>query len=306
MTLSFLTPWAALVGLLVLAALGSLVVAERRSRTLCRSLGLRTRSRLAPVLPAAALAAVGGLLALAAAQPVVATVHRGEARTDAVIAMTLSIIVIMAYIWLRFGNLRYGTATVIALLHDAIFTLAAIGMAHYIANTFIGEALLIEPFRINLTLIAAILTVMGWSMNDTVVVFDRIRENRGKFGHIDRQIVNDSINQTLSRTIITSGLTFLTVLSLLLFGGEVLKSFSWALAIGIVVGTYSTIYIAGPVMLWWDGRRGSSRPLATGMPNDAAAGNAIVLQSEDVLRTQPVVPGRRRKKSKRVSFHSLL
>ena len=104
----------------------------------------------------------------------------------------------MAYIWVRFGNLKYGTATVVALLHDTLFTLAAIGFAHYLADTFIGDALLIEPFRINLTLVAAILTVMGYSMNDTVVVFDRIRENRGKFGHVSRQVINDSINQTLS------------------------------------------------------------------------------------------------------------
>ncbi len=173
----------------------------------------------------------------------------GEARTDAVVAMTLSILVIMAYIWLRFGNLRYGTATVIALLHDAIFTLAAIGLAHYVANTFVGHALLIEPFRINLTLVAAVLTVMGWSMNDTVVVFDRIRENRGKFGHIDRQIVNDSINQTLSRTLLTGSTTILTIFVMYVFGGPGIHGFTFALLVGILVGTYSSIAIASPILL---------------------------------------------------------
>lgn len=173
----------------------------------------------------------------------------GEARVDAVVAMTLSIIVIMAYIWLRFGNLRYGTATVIALLHDTVFTLAAIGIAHYVANTAIGSALLIEPFRINLTLIAAILTVMGWSMNDTVVVFDRVRENRGKFGHLDRQIINDSINQTLSRTLLTGSTTILTIFVMYVFGGPGIHGFTFALLVGILVGTYSSIAIASPILL---------------------------------------------------------
>jgi SecD/SecF fusion protein len=172
-----------------------------------------------------------------------------EARTDALIAMTLSIIVIMAYIWLRFGNLRYGTATVVALLHDTLFTLAAIGVAHYIANTAVGPALLIEPFRINLTMVAAILTVMGWSMNDTVVVFDRVRENRGKFGHLDRQVVNDSINQTLSRTLLTGGTTIVTIFVMYVFGGPGIHGFTFALLVGILVGTYSSIAIASPLLL---------------------------------------------------------
>ena len=173
----------------------------------------------------------------------------GEARTNALIAMTLSIIVIVAYIWLRFGNLRYGTATVVALLHDTLFTLAAIGVAHYVANTFIGNALLIEPFRINLTMVAAILTVMGWSMNDTVVVFDRIRENRGKLGHLSRQVVNDSINQTLSRTLLTGGTTIVTIFVMYVFGGPGIHGFTFALLVGILVGTYSSIAIASPMLM---------------------------------------------------------
>jgi SecD/SecF fusion protein len=173
----------------------------------------------------------------------------GEASTNALIAMTLSILVIMAYIWLRFGNLRYGTATVVALLHDTLFTLAAIGIAHYVANTFIGDVLLIEPFRINLTMVAAILTVMGWSMNDTVVVFDRIRENRGKLGHLSRQVINDSINQTLSRTLLTGGTTIVTLFVMYVFGGPGIHGFTFALLVGILVGTYSSIAIASPILL---------------------------------------------------------
>jgi SecD/SecF fusion protein len=177
-----------------------------------------------------------------------------ETKRDAFAAMAISIVFIMAYIWARFGNLKYGTATVVALLHDTLFTLAAIGVSHYVANTFIGNALLIEPFRINLTLVAAILTIMGYSMNDTVVVFDRIRENRGKYGHVSRQTVNDSINQTLSRTLLTGGTTILTIFVMYIFGGTAIHGFTFALLVGILVGTYSSIAIASPILLAGRGR----------------------------------------------------
>lgn len=173
----------------------------------------------------------------------------GETQREALIALVLSIVLIMAYIWVRFGNLKYGTATVVALLHDTLFVLAAVGVSHYVANTFVGDALLIEPFRLNLTLMAAVLTVMGYSMNDTVVVFDRIRENRGKFGHVSRQVVNDSINQTLSRTLLTGGTTILTIFVMYIFGGPAIHGFTFALLVGIVVGTYSSIAIASPILL---------------------------------------------------------
>jgi len=163
--------------------------------------------------------------------------------------MILSILGIMAYIWLRFGNLKYGTATVVALLHDTLFTLAAIGLSHYLANTAIGDALLIEPFRINLTMVAAILTIMGYSMNDTVVIFDRIRENRGKFGDVSRRVINDSVNQTLSRTLLTGGTTILTIFVMYVWGGPGIHGFTYALLLGILVGTYSSIAIASPILL---------------------------------------------------------
>lgn len=173
----------------------------------------------------------------------------GQTRVDASIALTLSIFAIVAYIWVRFGDLKYGTATVVALIHDTLFTLAAIGVAHYLANSAIGEALLIEPFRINLTLVAAVLTVMGYSMNDTVVVFDRIRENRGKFGAANRQVINDSINQTLSRTLLTGGTTLITIFVMYIFGGAGIHGFTFALLVGILVGTYSSLAIAAPLLL---------------------------------------------------------
>jgi preprotein translocase subunit SecF len=116
----------------------------------------------------------------------------------------------------------------------------------------------IMQWEINLTVIAALLTLIGYSMNDTIVIFDRIREML-RFRRRDslERLANDAVNETLSRTVITNGLTFLTVFALVLFGGEVLKSFSWALFIGIIVGSYSTVYIASPFMLMWENWRGS-------------------------------------------------
>jgi preprotein translocase subunit SecF len=131
-------------------------------------------------------------------------------------------------------------------------------------------------FEISLTVIAALLTLVGYSMNDTIVTFDRIRENlrlqiRGSF----KDIVNLSINQTLSRTILTSGLTFLTALSLFLFGGQVLNGFSFALVVGIIVGTYSSIFIASPILIGWrdlmEGRRRRARPSPSASRPQAAA-----------------------------------
>jgi SecD/SecF fusion protein len=174
----------------------------------------------------------------------------GETQRDATAALVFSILVIMAYIWIRFGNLRYGTATVVALLHDLLFTLAAIGFAHLLAPTAAGEAMLLEPFRVNLNLVAAVLTVLGWSMNDTVVIFDRIRENRGKYGHLSRRIINDSINQTMPRTLLTGGTTIVTIFIMYIFGGPGIHGFTFALLVGIISGTYSSIAIASPILLF--------------------------------------------------------
>ena len=172
-----------------------------------------------------------------------------EFKADATIAVLLSILVIVAYIWLRFGNLKYGTATIVALAHDTLFTIAAIGYAHLLAETFFGDFLLLEAFRFNLTMVAAILTVMGFSMNDTVVVFDRIRENRDKVGHVDRRVINNSINQTLSRTLLTGTTTLVTIFVMYVFGGPGIHAFTFAMLIGILTGTYSSIAIASPILL---------------------------------------------------------
>jgi SecD/SecF fusion protein len=174
-----------------------------------------------------------------------------DTQRDAFLAMGLSLLLVMAYIWLRFGNLKFGTATVVAMVHDTLMVLAAIGMAHLIYQYVppVAHALMLEPFRLNLTLVASILTVMSYSMIDTIVVFDRVRENRGKFGHLDRKIVNDSINQTLSRTLLTAGTTVVTVFFMYVFGGAGIHGFTFVLLFGILVGTYSSIAIASPILL---------------------------------------------------------
>jgi SecD/SecF fusion protein len=171
-------------------------------------------------------------------------------------AMVLSVLVIMVYIWLRFGNLKYGTATVLAMVHDTLLAVGAVGLAHYVVQftPWLASALLIEPFRLNLTMVAGILTVMSYSMIDTIVVFDRIRENRGKLGHVSHRVVNDSINQTLSRTLLTVGTTVATLLGMYIFGGPGIHGFTFVLLIGILVGTYSSIAIAAPFLLLGVGR----------------------------------------------------
>jgi len=172
-----------------------------------------------------------------------------DTQKDAVVALTLSVLVIMAYIWFRFGNLKYGTATVVALLHDVMFTVAALGFAHLLANNWFGDLLRLDPFRINMTVVAGILTIMGYSMIDTIVVFDRIRENRGKYGHVSRQVINDAVNQTLSRTLLTAGTTIIMVAIMYFFGGEGIHGFTFVLLVGILVGTYSSVAIAAPILL---------------------------------------------------------
>ncbi len=173
----------------------------------------------------------------------------GDTQRDATVALVISIVAIMAYIWIRFGDLRYGTATVVSLIHDLAFTLAAVGFSHLLAGTLIGDALLLEPFRVNLNMVAAVLTVLGWSMNDTVVIFDRIRENRGKFGHVSRRIINDSINQTMPRTLLTGGTTLVTILIMYIFGGPGIHGFTFTLLLGIICGTYSSVVIAAPLLM---------------------------------------------------------
>ncbi len=173
----------------------------------------------------------------------------GQAKVRALIAIVLGWIAIIAYLWVRFGRPRYGIAGVTALVHDVSLAMGAVVAATYVANTGIGRALLVGDFKINLEMIAAFLTIIGYSINDTIVIFDRIRENRGKGGVLTPKLINDSINQTLSRTILTSLSTFIVVFVMYVWGGPGLRGLNFALMVGIVVGSYSTVAIAAPMLL---------------------------------------------------------
>lgn len=172
----------------------------------------------------------------------------GEAKTRALISIVLSLAAIVGYIWLRFGSLRFGLAAIVALFHDVSTALGAIAASAFLATTVLGSALLIGDFRINGAMIAAVLTLLGYSLNDTIVVFDRIRENRRRV-QLTPKSVTDSINQTLSRTLITGVTTIMVVLVMYIFGGPGLRGFNFVIFLGLVVGTYSSIAIAAPVLL---------------------------------------------------------
>jgi preprotein translocase subunit SecF len=175
-----------------------------------------------------------------------------ELRTKAVLATLYALAGMLAYIAFRFEWI-YGLGAVIACFHDTIITVGLFSLFNE---------------QISMTVIAALLTLVGYSMNDTIVIFDRIRENL-KISRREplEQVMNRAVNQTLSRTIMTSGLTFLTVIALFLFGGPVLHGFSFALVCGIIVGTYSSVFIASPIVLFWhnyhDTRKKTAPVLAT-------------------------------------------
>ncbi len=176
-----------------------------------------------------------------------------ELQHQAIYVVLWALLGMLVYIGFRFEWI-YGLAAVIAVFHDTIITIGLFSIFNK---------------EISLTVIAALLTLVGYSMNDTIVVFDRIRENlRGNKRMPFSELVNMSINQTLSRTILTSGLTLLTALSLWIFGGPVLNGFAFALVVGIVVGTYSSIFIASPILIFWrefvDKRNKSAAPAASG------------------------------------------
>jgi SecD/SecF fusion protein len=155
------------------------------------------------------------------------------------------------YLWFRFHNWTFGAAAVLCLVHDLCFTLGCIAGCHYLVHYVPGFASFvgIEDFKIDLPAVAALLTLVGYSVNDTIVVFDRIREVRGKSPALTEQMINDSVNQTLTRTILASMTVFLVVIVLYIWGGEGVKLFSFVMVIGVIVGTYSSIYIASPLLL---------------------------------------------------------
>ena len=157
----------------------------------------------------------------------------GELIKSAIIAIFTAMTVMLFYIWVRF-EWQFSLAAIVALAHDVLITLGIFSLL---------------SFEVNLSIVAAVLTIVGYSLNDTVVIFDRIRENLRKYSKIStREISNISTNETLSRTIITSMTTLLALLSIYIFGGEILKGFSFAMIVGVIIGTYSSIFVATPIL----------------------------------------------------------
>lgn len=179
-----------------------------------------------------------------------------QLRTQAIAVTVAALIGMLLFIAFRF-EWTYGAAAVIAVFHTVLVTLGLFS---------------IFQIEINLTVIAALLTLVGFDVNDSIVIFDRIRENRKLYRRMNLyDVTNLSINQTLSRTVITSGLVFLSVVSLVLLGGETLRPFSLALLMGILFGTYDTIAVAGPIMVWWERRLAASERAAVAATASARA-----------------------------------
>ena len=156
-----------------------------------------------------------------------------ELLQSGIIAISLSLAAMLFYIWVRF-EWQFSIGSIVALFHDVIITLGIFS---------------ILSLEINLSIIAAVLTIVGYSMNDTVVIYDRIRENLGKYHRLNiSEIANLSINETLARTIITSVTTLLALLSIFILGGEILRGFSFAMILGVIIGTYSSIFVASPIL----------------------------------------------------------
>jgi SecD/SecF fusion protein len=184
----------------------------------------------------------------------------GELTRNSLWALGLGMVGILFYVTVRF-ELAFAVGAIVAVLHDVLLTVGAFAL--------LGREL-------TLTLVGAILTIAGYSINDTIVVFDRIREGlaSGRRGSIE-QIMNESINQTLSRTILTGGATLIPICCLFLFGGTVLRDFALAILIGILVGTYSSIFIASPIVLWWTRARGGASVLRREITQQASTANPL-------------------------------
>ena len=188
----------------------------------------------------------------------------GNTKLTAVYALVASLIMIVLYVWVRFQNVAFGLAAVVALAHDVLVAVACLAVSRFVAP-FLGWAL-VDDFKISLDVVAALLTIIGFSINDTIVIFDRLRELRGKSPFVTADMIDRAVNQTLSRTILTSGTALLATLILYLFGGQGIHAFAFTMLVGIVTGTYSTIYIASPIVLWLQHRFGGAADRASRPP----------------------------------------
>jgi preprotein translocase subunit SecF len=201
-----------------------------------------------------------------------------ELQRKAILAVLYALGGMLAYIWFRFEWI-YGAAAVIAVFHDTLITIGLFSLFNK---------------EITLTVVAALLTLVGYSMNDTIVTFDRIRENLKILRREELEpLINKSVNQTLSRTVLTSGLTLLTALALLIFGGQVLNGFAFALTCGIIVGTYSSVFVASPILIFWhnfmEGRKRSARGavVTPRKPSSAPAATAAKISGAPKDRARP-------------------
>ena len=173
----------------------------------------------------------------------------GETKNSALVAIIASLIALIIYIWFRFENFVFGLAAVVALAHDVLVTLGCVALAGYLWDTPIGTIFMLNDFKINMAMVAALLTIVGYSLNDTIVIFDRLREIRGKNPTVTKDMINLTVNQCLSRTILTALTVFITVVILYVLGGEGIHGFAFCMVIGSIAGTYSTVYIASPLVL---------------------------------------------------------
>lgn len=173
----------------------------------------------------------------------------GRAQLQAMGALLASLVGIVLYVWFRFQHIWFGLAAVAALVHDVIVVLGFIAISHWV-YTFLGGILLIDNFKISLSVVAALLTVVGYSLNDTIVIFDRIREVRGRSQKFTGDMIDLAVGQTMSRTILTSLTTLIVVFILFGWGGDSIHAFAFSLVIGVIAGTYSTIFVASPILLY--------------------------------------------------------
>jgi SecD/SecF fusion protein len=182
----------------------------------------------------------------------------GYARVMAVYAILASMVMIVIYVWVRFQNIVFGLASVVAIVHDVLVTVAALAISYYVAP-FLGWAM-VDPFKISLDVVAALLTIVGFSINDTIVIFDRIREIKGKSPDVTADMVNKAVNQTLGRTVLTNGTVLIVTIILYIWAGQEIHAFAFAMLVGIIAGTYSTVYIASPLVLWLRKSSAAHRP----------------------------------------------
>jgi len=173
----------------------------------------------------------------------------GETKQSAVFAVVAALLAIVAFVWFRFENLVFGLAAVIALAHDVLASLGCVALASYLSYTPVGPLLMFDDFKINMAMIAAFLTIVGYSLNDTIVIFDRLREIRGKNPVVTKDMINNTVNQCFGRTLLTAFTVFITVVILYVLGGEGIHGFAFCMVVGSIVGTYSTVYIASPLVL---------------------------------------------------------